>query len=81
MSAVDPLRAASAEQTAPAGEAGLSKLSQRMEMLDERIDNLDSIVSAVVERVMNQTLTVDMVCPHCGHHLQASMVGTVKMKV
>ncbi len=73
-------KSASAEDTASAVEISLSRLNKRLDMLEGRLDNMDSIVSAVVERVMKQTLTVEIVCPHCGRHLQATVVGAVKMK-
>lgn len=73
-------KSTSAEETASAIETSLSRLNKRLDMLEGRLDNMDSIISAVVERVMKQTLTVEIVCPHCGHHLQATIVGAVKMK-
>ena len=37
----------------------MDQLEKRLEMLDQRLDNIDSIVTALVERVMKQPVTVD----------------------
>ena len=76
--APDPPRSASAEEVA---QLAVAQLSKRLEMLDGRLDNLDSMVTAVVERVMKHTLTLEMSCPHCGRHLQAAVIGQIKQKV
>ena len=74
--AVDPPQSVRADEV----QVNLPQLEKRVKLLDERLDNLDSMVTAVVERVMKHTLTVDVVCPHCSRHLQVTVVGAVKMK-
>lgn len=74
--AVDPPRSAGAEEV----KVNLPQLEKRVKLLDERLDSIDSIVTAVVERVMKHTLTMDVVCPHCSRHLQVTLVGAVKTK-
>jgi hypothetical protein len=56
----------------------LDNLRQRLDMFDDRLDNIDSMVSAVIERVMNQALTVQSVCPHCGHTIEVALIGVRK---
>jgi hypothetical protein len=56
----------------------LDNVKQRLDMLDDRLDNLDSMVSAVIERVMNQALTIQTVCPHCGHNVEIALIGVRK---
>ena len=56
----------------------MDKLSKRLDMLDQRLDNMDSVVSALVERVMSQPLTVGITCPHCGKSMEISLVGNTK---
>jgi hypothetical protein len=56
----------------------LENVSRRLDMLDERLDNIDSMVSAVIERVMNQALTIQTVCPHCGHNVEVAVIGVRK---
>jgi len=56
----------------------LDNLRQRLDMFDQRIDNIDSMVSAVIERVMSQALTVQTVCPHCGHNIEIALIGVKK---
>jgi hypothetical protein len=56
----------------------LENVSRRLDMLDERLDNIDSMVSAVIERVMNQALTIQTICPHCGHNVEVALIGVRK---
>jgi hypothetical protein len=49
-------------------------------MLDERLDNIDSMVSAVIERVMSQSLTVSGACPHCNRGFEVALIGVRKPK-
>jgi hypothetical protein len=59
----------------------LENLRQRLDMLDERLDNIDSMVSAVIERVMNQALTVSTTCPHCNHAVEVAVIGVRKPRL
>ena len=59
----------------------LDNLRQRMDMLDERLDNIDSMVSAIIERVMNQALTISASCPHCNHSFEVAVIGIRKPKL
>ena len=56
----------------------LINLKTRFDMLDQRLDNMDSVVSALVERVMNQPLSVDITCSHCGRVMEIALIGNNK---
>ncbi len=56
----------------------LINLKTRLDMLDQRLDNMDSVVSALVERVMNQPLSVDITCSHCGRVMEIALIGNTK---
>lgn len=56
----------------------MEQLEKRMEMLDQRLDNIDSIVTALVERVMKQPVTIEMVCPKCGSTVQIMLTSSMK---
>ncbi len=56
----------------------LQKVEKRLDLLDERLDNIDSIVSAVTERVMKQLITFNVTCSHCGHKIEIALIGTEK---
>jgi len=58
--------------------ATIDNLKKQLDMLDQRLDNIDSVVSAVVERVMSQPVTMSLTCPHCGKSTDISMVGNSK---
>jgi len=56
----------------------IERIVQRIDMLDARLDNVDSIVSAVAERVMRQPLTLNVTCSKCGQKIEIAIIGTEK---
>ena len=59
---------------------GIERVKKRLDMLDQRFDNIDSVVSAVVERVMKRPITLNMTCPHCGKDIEIAIIGSEKPK-
>lgn len=59
-------------------EMEVQRINKRLDMLDDRLDNIDSMVTAVAERVMNQPITLNVVCPHCGQNLEIAVIGSQK---
>ena len=53
----------------------IQHIKQRLDMLDQRLDNIDSMVTAVAERVMSQLITLNITCPHCGKDVEIAVVG------
>lgn len=62
------------EETTP----NLERLVKRLDMLDRRLDNVDSIVSAVAERVMQQPITINVTCSKCGQKIEIALIGIEK---
>ncbi|OGO07968.1 MAG: hypothetical protein A2Y92_02325 [Chloroflexi bacterium RBG_13_57_8] len=56
----------------------IERLIKRIDMLDKRLDSVDSIVSAVAERVMRQPVTLSLTCPRCGHKVEIAVLGVEK---
>ena len=56
----------------------LERLKQRVELLDERLDNIDSVLTAVAERIMKQPISMVLTCPHCGKDIEVAFVGQQK---
>ena len=56
----------------------LTRIIERLGMLDQRLDNIDSIVSAVVERVMKQPIILNVTCARCGHNTEVAIIGIAK---
>ena len=54
------------------------RLKQKVEIMDERLDNIDSVLSAVAERIMKQPVTINLSCPHCGKDIEVALVGQQK---
>ena len=48
----------------------IERINKRLDMLDDRLDNIDSMVTAVAERVMKQPLTVNITCSKCGQSIE-----------
>jgi hypothetical protein len=58
----------------------IGNLERRMDMLDRRLDDIDSMVSAVIERVMSQPISIDVTCPHCGKNIEIGLIGNKKAR-
>jgi len=59
-------------------ELVIQHIEKRLDMFDQRLDNIDSMVTAVAERVMSQLITLDITCPHCGKNVEIAIVGSQK---
>ncbi|MFC1983860.1 hypothetical protein ACFLVO_02450 [Chloroflexota bacterium] len=59
----------------------IERFRQRLDMLDQRLDNIDSMVTAVAERVMNQPITLNITCSNCGKNIEITLLGTEKPTV
>ncbi|MDP2931940.1 MAG: hypothetical protein Q8O05_05525 [Chloroflexota bacterium] len=53
-------------------------IKRRLDMLDQRLDSIDSVVTAVVERVMNQPISLIITCPNCRKNIEVSIIGKGK---
>jgi hypothetical protein len=56
----------------------IRQLQERLDILDRRLDNIDSMVTAVAERVMSQPIVLNVTCPRCGREIEISIIGTHK---
>ena len=56
----------------------IERLSERLDMLDRRLDNVDSIVTVVAERVMKQPITMNITCSNCGQKIEIAIIGSEK---
>ena len=68
--------AAEDEQT-----VNIERIKRRLNMLDQRLDSIDSMVTAVAERVMEQPLNFSLTCPHCGKSIEITVLGSQKPTV
>lgn len=58
----------------------IEQLSKRLDMLDHRLDNIDSIVISLVERVMEKPLIMEISCPKCGQTIEVNITSSVRMR-
>ncbi len=58
----------------------IGRIKRRLDMLDQRLDNIDSMVTAVAERVMQQPITFSVTCSKCGKDIEIAIIGTEKPK-
>jgi transposase-like protein len=56
----------------------IERLKRQLEVLDQRLDNIDSMVTAIAERVMKQPVTFNASCPRCGREIEIALVGVEK---
>ena len=56
----------------------IEQIKKRLSMLDQRLDNIDSIVTAVAERVMKQPITFNVTCSNCGQNIEIALIGIEK---
>ena len=56
----------------------IERIKRRLDMLDQRLDNIDSVVTAAVERVMSQPVALNTTCPYCGKNIEISIIGGYK---
>jgi len=59
-------------------QSSVEKLERRQDMLDRRLDDIDSMVSAVIERVMSQPININISCPSCGKNVEVALIGNKK---
>ena len=71
-------RAKPAKQAGPDRDTG--QVIKRLEMLDERLDNIDSIVTSLVERVMARPLLMEVTCHNCGQTVQINVTSGVRLR-
>lgn len=57
----------------------LEQLQGRLDVLDQRLDDLDSMVTAIAERVMRRPVSIVFTCPNCGKAIDIALVGNEKM--
>ncbi len=65
-------------KTLNSNEPEIERLKKRIELLDDRLDNMDSVLTAVAERIMKQPVSICFNCPHCGKDIEISLVGQQK---
>jgi hypothetical protein len=58
----------------------MEQVSRRLAMLDERLDNLDSVVTSLVEKVMRPPLLMEISCPKCGQIIQINVTSNARLK-
>ena len=71
-------RAKLGKQVSPDRDMG--QLIKRLDMLDERLDNIDSIVTSLVERVMARPLLMEVTCHNCGQTVQINVTSGVRLR-
>ena len=59
-------------------ELDMEDIRRQLDMFDHRLDNIDSIVTAVAERLMSQPITLNITCPHCGSNVEITIIGNYK---
>jgi len=61
-------------------ESIIRHVNKRLEMFDGRLDNMDSVITSLVERVMHQPLTMEISCPKCGQTIEINITSNVRLR-
>ena len=61
-------------------ELAIKQVDRHLKMLEGRLDNMDSIITSLVERVMQQPLTLEISCPKCGQIIQINITSNARLK-
>jgi hypothetical protein len=56
----------------------VERMKRRLDILDHRLDDVDSVVGAVIERIMKQPMSFSLTCPHCGKNIEIALSGIQK---
>jgi hypothetical protein len=56
----------------------IERIKRRLDLLDQRLDNIDSMITAVAERMMRQPINFRIICPNCGKEIEIGIIGTEK---
>ena len=57
----------------------IEQIIKRLDMLNHRLDSMDSVVTSLVERVMGRPLTMEVTCPNCGEIVQVNITSGVRL--
>ena len=68
------------DRVAEETKADIERINKRLDMLDDRLDSIDSMVTAVAERVMRQPVTLNVTCSKCGQTIEIALLGLEKPK-
>ena len=58
----------------------VGQIVRRLDMLDERLDNMDTVITSLVERVMGRPLIIEIPCPKCGQIIQVNVTSNVRLR-
>ena len=58
----------------------MQEMEKQIEMINSRLDNMDSVVTALVERIMKQPITIELICPKCDTTIQIMLTSSVKTR-
>jgi hypothetical protein len=66
------------DEKGTSSDANIQQIEARLDAFDRRLDNIDSMVTDVAERVMSRPMVINVTCPHCGKNMEIALIGTQK---
>jgi hypothetical protein len=61
-------------------DLNVEQVAKRLNMLSERLDNMDTVITSLVERVMGRPLVIEIPCPKCGQIIQVNVTSSVRLR-
>ena len=56
------------------------QVAERLDIINHRLDSMDSVITSLVERVMGRLLTMEVTCPKCGEIIQVNITSSVRLR-
>ncbi len=56
------------------------QIIKRLDLLDDRLDNMDTVMTSLVERVMAKPLVIEIPCPKCGQTIQVNVTSSIRLR-
>ncbi|MEA3443082.1 MAG: hypothetical protein U9R04_06435 [Chloroflexota bacterium] len=53
---------------------------KRLDMVNHRLDDMDSVITSLVERVMGRPLTMQITCPKCGEIIEINITSSIRLR-
>jgi len=53
---------------------------KRLDMVNHRLDDMDSVITSLVERVMGRPLTMQITCPKCGAIIEINITSSIRLR-
>ena len=58
----------------------VTQIGKQLDVLDQRLDSIDSVITSIVERLMERPVILEVTCPRCRQTIQINITSSVKLR-